>query len=289
MSPSDNTEAGAIAELARKSQSPLVLGDVDGNRLALMPDGRLRNLDPEILAANPRRKRATVSLHETHSFIEYVKAHTLKNRSHLFGRASKDGGSFQAILDYHGDESSAVSAVPGWGEHEATLTLTISEQFARWLKFDRQPIAQADFAEFLEDNLLDIVSPAHADLLDVAQLLTGKKEVKFKSGQNLKTGAIQFAYSEEIKAGTRDDTLEVPDGFVIAVIPFVGAAGIEIKARLRYRIGNDGRLFFIYVLDRPTKVIEDAFELARQEIEEATGLKVHLGAARVSPVPNPTL
>jgi hypothetical protein len=79
--------------------------------------------------------------------------------------------------------------------------------------------------------------------------------------------------------------MQVPDFFVLGICPFVGAAGFEINARLRYRIGNDGKVSFSYILDRPFKVIENAFKAAREQIEAATGNTVHLGTVTVGQPP----
>lgn len=144
-------------------------------------------------------------------------------------------------------------------------------------------MTQEAFAEFLEDNLTDIVKPEAADLLEMAQLLTGTKGVTFKSGKNLKTGAIDFAYTEAIDAGgRRDGDMKVPDHFVIGLCPFVGSAGVEVKARLRFRISDSGKLSFLYLLEQPHKIVERAFAAIRSDIEGATELPVHMGAGTVA-------
>jgi hypothetical protein len=47
-----------------------------------------------------------------------------------------------------------------------------------------------------------------------------------------------------------------------------------------------GKLSFAYVLNRPFKIIEDAFRLARADIEEKTGHTVHIGTGAVVPPPS---
>jgi len=73
----------------------------------------------------------------------------------------------------------------------------------------------------------------------------------------------------------------VPDKFTIRIVPFVGANGVYIEARIRFRIGNDGSVSFAYLLNRPYKVIEDAFNVTRDDIEKNTGIKVLLGTGAV--------
>jgi uncharacterized protein YfdQ (DUF2303 family) len=90
----------------------------------------------------------------------------------------------------------------------------------------------------------------------------------------MERSTLEYVEQVEVQGTTsrRDDNFKVPDKFTLGIVPFVGALGIEIDARLRFRIGNDGKLSFAYVLNRPFKVIRDAFLLARGEIEEKTGI-----------------
>ena len=274
------TEAESVAAIVKAGLAPLVLPDRVG--VVVMPNGQKINLDDERFADQPKRKRAAVALVETHSFIGYVNAHKRVGFSHLFGEASEEGGKFNAILDYHEEDICETSAA-GWGEHNCSLTLSTTTEWRRWLTNNSKLMTQASFAEFLEDNLSDIIEPDTGILMDVVQLLTGKKQVAFKSGKNLKDGAVTFEYTELIEAtGSRvNDTMRVPDHFVVSICPFVGTAAVEVKARLRFRIGENGAVSFAYLLDRPFKIIEAAFIAARLEIEAKTGLSVYLGTAKV--------
>ena len=276
------TEADSVAAIARASvsASPILADSTD---LALVfPDKTIKSLEP--LRDHPRRKRASVAVMETKSFVDYVKTHKEKGRTTLFGVCKPSEAEIVAFIDYHGE---GAGGDPNWGDHTATLIFEISPAWKRWIDADRKVFTQTDFAEFLEDNLLDIVQPPAADLLEVAQLLTGKKGVTFKSGRNLRNGAIDFEYTEQIEAGggRRDEKLKVPDSFTIGVIPFGGADGVEVTARLRFRISDSGKLSFFFILNRPDKVLETAFASARATIETETGLPVHMGRARIQ---NPT-
>lgn len=283
------TNANAIIAIAREAEAnkkpaPLALS----GQALLKPDGTIISLEKYHEA--PWRKRAIVSTYETASFIDYVNRHKLTGQTHLFGQATELGGSFSAMLDYHGivgGESGHVGPYngPGWGDHQITLSLSSSPEWVRWVKLNGTYVSQEQFAEFIEDNMSDIIQPDAATVLEMAQGLQGKKTVQFKSGKNLKDGAIKLEYVEAIEvtgsSTRRDDSLQVPSRFTLALVPFVGAAGVEITARLRFRIGNNGALSFAYILDRPYKVIEVAFEHARTAIEEATGIKVILGNGRI--------
>lgn len=288
------TNAAVIAAIAREaeaSKKPTAL-TVVGTQALLTSTGTVISLEKYQPA--PNRKRASVQTYETASFIDYVNRHAIGGSTHLFGQASELGGSFSAILDYHGrvnngDVPAPTPNNPAWGDHTASLSLVASPEWQRWVGKNSVYMSQEAFAEFIEDNLTDIVVPDAATILEMAQGLQGKKTVQFKSGKNLKDGSIKLEYVETIdvsgSATRRDDAFVVPNKFTLALVPFVGAAGVEIEARLRFRIGNNGALTFAYILDRPYKVIEAAFQLARAEIEEKTAIKVVLGSA-VIPKPN---
>lgn len=275
---------------------------------------------PEKFLNHPKRKRARVELFEALSFIRYLNRHKIAGRSHVFGICTETAGVFNAILDYHDEETLApVAAKPvetitstgnaqepagqsvivlegrphplaNWGEHTVKLTLATTPEWTRWLQKNGQLIPQADFAEFIEENQLDIVEPDAGVILDVAQQLQGKKTVNFRSGKKLSNGQISFEYTEEIQVAggngatsRTDGSMVVPDKFKLRLVPFIGALGVEIEARLRFRIGTDGKLSFAYLLNRPHLVIEQIFKGTRDEIEKETGLSVLMGSGAITP------
>lgn len=283
------SEAAAIIAVAREAEANKAPKEITiGSRKQLqLPSGAIVNL--ERYEDTPRRHRATVELYETASFIHYLNRHKLAGRTIVFGKATELGGGFNAIIDGHGEVDTAVKDVSGWGDHRVSLKLETTPEWGRWVGNNAKFMSQEAFAEFIEDNLNDIHTPDGATLLEIAQGLQGTKHVNFKSGKNLKDGAIKFEYVEQIQvAGTtnqRTDSFQVPDKFTLAVVPFVGANGVYIDARLRFRIGQDGKLTFAYILNRPYKTIEEAFAVARTDIEDKTGLVVLLGSGSIN---NPT-
>lgn len=279
-----NTNAAVIAAIVREaeaSKKPSTL-TLTGQQALLKHDGTIISLEKYQPA--PARKRAIVSTYETASFIDYVNRHKISGMTHLAGQATELGGSFTAIMDYHGT-GSGDDTDAGWGEHGITLSLSASPEWSRWIANNQRYMSQEAFAEFVEDNMGDIIHPDAAAVLEMAQGLQGKKTVQFKSGKNLKDGAIKLEYVETIDvtgtATRRDDSMQVPNSFMLQLVPFIGADGVQMEARLRFRIGNNGALTFAYILNRPYKVIEHAFLLARTEIEEKTGIKVVLGSATI--------
>jgi uncharacterized protein YfdQ (DUF2303 family) len=281
-----NSEAAAVIAISREAERNLKpeIIELFGTKATLASNGAVCLLESK--AENPRRKRATVGIYETASFIDYVNRHKTAGATHLFGKATELGGSFTAVLDYHEAEKTDGKPLPGWGQHTAKLTLEVTPEWARWVGNNTKLIGQEAFAEFIEDNMNDIVTPDAASVLEIAQGLQGRKNVQFKSGKNLRDGSIQLEYIETIEvqgaANRRDDAFKMPEKIQLGIVPFVGAEGVYIEARLRFRIGSDGKLSFAYILNRPYKVIEAAFLLARGKIEQETGIKVILGNGEVS-------
>lgn len=302
-----NTEA--IIAVARengvlKSQQSDVM-PVEGVECLVGNNGLVAVLKlPEKHLENPRRKRALVNLYETRSFIDYVNRHKVPRRTHLFGKATELGGAFTAILDYHDEQNTPTTEVKdepagapdapapvlavraNWGEHVVTLSLETTPEWRRWIANDKKLLPQETFLEFIEENQNDIILPDQATVLETIQLLQGTKTVNFKGGKNLKTGAIALQYVETIEVRgqqtNQEQTSQVPDKLRLGIVPFIGANGIEIDARLRFRIGPDGKLAFAYVLNRPYQVIEEAFIVARDDIERGVGLKVLLGSGQIT-------
>jgi uncharacterized protein YfdQ (DUF2303 family) len=282
----------AVAREAEANKGPRSINFDDGKFL-LLPNGSLVAMEKH--QSYPRRKRATVGLYEARSFIDYVNLHKHPGATAVFGKATELGGSFTAVLDYHGANLNVPQegekpgqfneGIPNWGDHKVTFTLETTPEWARWVANSNKLMPQEQFAEFIEENMADIVAPAAGDILDMAQGLVGRKGVQFKTGRNLKDGSIKLEYVENIDVqGTisrRDDAFKVPDSFRLGIVPFVGSNGVEIDARLRFRIGTDAKLSFAYLLNRPYRLIEEAFNATRDDIERETGIKVMLGSATV--------
>jgi uncharacterized protein YfdQ (DUF2303 family) len=279
------SEAQTVAELCAKLNQPTL--NVARSGVAVFPSGSVVNLENELLDANPKRPRAVVELYEHQSFIDYLNRFKITAQTVAFGVATETGGSFKAILDYHDKQDAATPVAAHWGEHICKLNLAATPEWTRWIAKNNSPFNQEQFAEFIEDNAQDLVQPDAGALLDMVQFLEGKRNVTFKSGKNLRTGAIEFEYTETIAetTGRREEKAEFPGRMIVRLTPFVGQESVDITARLRFRISDSGKVAFHYVLDRPFKVIEAAFNAIAAQIETDTGVPVMLGTGSVTPPP----
>jgi uncharacterized protein YfdQ (DUF2303 family) len=166
-----------------------------------------------------------------------------------------DRGEFKitAVFDEHG------KATAGWRRHRAMLVLTPSDEWKDWSDISGKLQPQLEFSEVLEDHLQDIREPDAATLLEIATTLQARKDLKFRSGIRLASGAISFEFDESLDASAgRAGNLAVPETITLALCPFEGVDPYRVTARLRFRIAN-GSLKLGIVLDRPKVLVKDAF------------------------------
>lgn len=201
-------------------------------------------------ALNPARKIGRYQVTDGPSLVEYVRRHGTES-TELW--ANVTARSVTAIINGHGE------ALPGHSDHTCVLNLVTTPEWQAWLSLDRKQVAQATFAEHIEDNLRTIADPSGADLLDLVTTLKVAKSADFESATRLSTGEIQFGYRETqtATAGQKGE-LSVPEVFTLALQPFQGGDQYKVTARLRYRM-SEGNLSIGYVLDQPDAILEAAF------------------------------
>lgn len=271
-----------IADLAKAGVSKFtLLNEPNAATRLVWQDKTIKSL--EHFMPQPMRKRGAAELADADSFATYVNAHR-ESGTHLTGDANERGGAFVALLDYHQPNKEDRETSPSWSEHTATQTLQPTPEWARWLGAAGKDIDQRTFAEFLEDNAVDVIVPeggkgfpSQQELMSVASTLQVKTDVRFASTVKLQNGQVTLGYTEQIEGGHgQDGKLAIPEKFGIAVAPFRGTAKYLVTVRLRYR-GTGGKALFRLEIERPHKIVESAFNDVRAVIEEATGLKVLVG------------
>jgi len=260
----DHTTIEAIRDLAIEAQGPHHVG---GHPIMAVPsDHKIVNLESYLEA--PLRKAGTTTLRDAASFIALVNEQ--KNGStKLFGQF--DPPAFTAVFNAH-------AAAPGWGDHKASYACPLSVEWKRWMGSNTKQMNQADFAQFIEDNLPDICSPSSAEILEVSRTLEAKKAVQFGSSIRLSDGQNQFTYEETIEGTSAKGQMRIPEFFLIAIPVFEGSTTAnQIKARLRYRINNERKLVMWYDLERPHKDLEAAVRDVWAEIAGKTELFIFNG------------
>lgn len=251
------TEAQKIQEISVAGALPTRVGD---NDYAVVPN----NYDLEDLEKfypTPRRIKEKIGLASVDSFIEYT--NKFKNESTTIIAASEPPVyNVVALVDYHTPES------PSWKSHQVVLACQLSNEWKVWEGGNKKSYSQLDFANFIEDNMIDIVDPCGADLLEVVRNLEIKRNVNFKSAINLNNGNYQLSYQEE---DSTTGVIQVPSEITIAVAPFKYGELIGVKVKIRYTM-KDGRLNFVYNIIRPHLVVDHAFAQIVDKIKESTGI-----------------
>lgn len=270
-----------IADLARAGTEPrqLELGEyyvVQGG------DGMVREIDlitGDLYRDNPRQLTAAVALTHVDSLLAYWDKHEDES-SEVY--ADRDKRTITAVLDAHHSASIADDERARWQSHRATLALTLSEAMTAWVRLSGHLTTQVEFAEFCEDWMSVIVEPEAADLVEMAQHFQAHTSASFKSGYKLVNGQRVLEYTEQVDASTavRGDTIAVPDRIVLALPVWRGANNrVEMTARVRYRTNHNGagKLGIGYKLDRPTDVIDAAFEAEIDLVQRHIGRPVLRG------------
>lgn len=257
---STNTEAADIAELALQTAEP---SELEPGKLYLVADGDggLRTVDTGDLADRPRRKGRGSSniVANIASFADYLSKHGIREETEITG--SVEAGNFIAVINA-GTQSEA-----GWGDHNAVLKLTASAEWARWVAASGRLMDQAAFAEFIEDNAANIVEPASAEILEIAQSLQVRRGVEFESGNRLQDGNVRFGYRETTTATAGEvGELAIPATLTIALRPFHGGAAYSVTAAFRYRLVNK-QLQLGFKLQNIERIREDAFNEVAGEVE----------------------
>jgi uncharacterized protein YfdQ (DUF2303 family) len=268
---SPDNELETVVRVAKESAAPSQLAP--GSIYVVVTDNQIREIDltGDEHREYPRRKTGSVTVRDAASFQSYWDKHRDES-SEIY--ADRERLTIEAILDAHG----GLEMLPGWRQHRVTLALKYSPAFTAWHTNDGREMTQEAFAEFLEDNRLDIFEPAAAEMLEVAQSIQATTKVDFASGFRLTDGQRRISYTEnvETRAGQKGE-LAIPTQITLRVPIFEGAeVADELMARFRHRI-NNGRLMLAYKLDRPRDVVTAAFDGVVAQVAEATQTPVLRG------------
>lgn len=274
----------AVIDTAQQAVDPSV---VEAGYLAVAnvgPGARICVIDLESKSPNPRRKRATVTLHTAVALAAYVNNHHEGDATALYGDA--DTTTVVAVLNGHAsrqpssdEQREAQLGTAGWGDHRATLQLRKTPEWRAWTDADGQAFDQVAFAEFIEDHQADIVDPPAADMLELAKTFEAKSDANFKSAIRLDSGQRRLTFEETIaaRAGV-EGNIEVPELVTLGLRPFDGTEPYRIQARFRFRVAS-GSVKFVVVLDRPDLVLRSAFDDVLAMLADRTGFAPLRGVA----------
>lgn len=248
--------------------------EINGAHFVNVPEGYQHKDITEAIEqaqAAPSRKRGVFTLKDVDSLLVYLQDQKAQEGAYVY--ADPDKRTITAVFN-------DLRAEAGWRDHRAQFVAEFTPEFQRWLSGSGASNAkgQAEFAEFIEDNLGDITEPAAQQLLDVATTIQAATGIEFKAARRLDNGQAQLTYIENVEARAGvDGSLQIPKAFNLGLRIFKNGDGYKLTARLKYRLSG-GSVRFWYELERPERAVEDAFKGYIDKVRES-GYTVLLGAA----------
>lgn len=242
-----------------------------GEPYAVVPEGwklaELPTLD------TPRHPKGNLPLRDAASFVRWVNDHKVPE-TRIY--AALDPAKFVAVIDdftqtLGSDEDPSSQAA--WREFRSTFAVPASREWKLWNDANRKPMSQIGFAEFLQDNLPDVISPDGSTLLELALNFEAAQAGSFVATQRLHDGSHNLQWRADNNAS---GSVKLPEAMLLSIPVFENEALREVQARLRYRV-KEGTLAIWYELVRPHKVLEAAFRETWQRIDEGTQVPILLG------------
>lgn len=268
-----STEAEVVRDLAAAAGNPVVTTAGRANVVSvLVPDGySVETVDHRPYEDQPPSATGVFTPKDVASFERIVERH-VSDRTTIWVEAFE--GRVVAVLNDHGARQD-----PHFGDLRADLRLPETPEWKHWASHDGTLFKQVEFAEHIEDGIDQIISPAGAELYEIATTFQAKGSSDFRSAVRLNDGSISFAWTEDVTATAgRDNNLTIPDTIELSLSPFYGEAPFAVKAKLRYRTGSGG-LRIGYKLDRPDRVVKTALETIQTRLEEKWPGQVFIGTA----------
>lgn len=260
--------AGTALGEARKNPA------ADGQPYTLLPEGYSIAALPVL--SIPKRTKGLVKLRDAASFMRYVNDHKVA-RSRIYALLSP--AKFLAVFDDFEvtDHADAIDldAQADWRDFRAVFDVPASREWTTWGAIDRKDLSQLTFAEFLQDNLPDVVVPDSTSLLTMILNFEAVQGGKVIANQRLQDGSVNLTFQAENIGGS---SVSMPELITLRIPVFENSEPVELQARLRYRIKrDDGSITFKIELVRPHKVLEAAFRVTWASIESGTSLPILLG------------
>lgn len=244
-----DVQAAVNAGLIRDALTPIdIAPGAVYERIA--PSGWLRHVaSAESLLDNPRRTVGTVMTRTADGFKNAVLQRAGDQPVTLYS----DEVNAHLVAVLNDDDNNQA----GWRDHRVELSVRTTPEWAHWVQ--KQGLrGQVEFAEAIEAGLDEIRTPTPADMLRIAETFEANINVKFAQGEQLRDGARQITFEEEVKAKAGGGSMEIPESMLLNIAPYIGGPKYEIVARVRFRI-REQKLTIGYDLVRPHEVEAAAF------------------------------
>lgn len=265
------TEAGVIAELARKAlgEAAVIAGPA-GRHFLVTPDGyeasEIKQQDWESLPS-PFLTDQTVTVQTTDSLVDYVNRFKTDDTV-LFADIASNV--ILGVIDYHGPDKAARL------RHRVGMALPYSEEWKTWTSQSGKLTDQLSFARFLEENAVDVVAPAGADLLEVCRDLQALRNVDFRKAVRTHMEAESFEYVVDETVRTSGQGVDIPTKFELSVPVYFGGACTTLFAFLRFKL-DPPALVLGFQLHRAEHVRQAVFKQVVLDVADRTERPVVFG------------
>ncbi|MDE2101602.1 MAG: DUF2303 family protein [Patescibacteria group bacterium] len=265
MNETDNVKT--IVETAIRSAAPTTLHSGERYLWIHTAARGTEKIDLSHTLAKPTRKSGNVTVFDAASFNQVIADNSDAGNIAIYLDRNPETPSIVAVMNGHGKGGA------GWADFRVNIAFRKTPQWIRWQGIDGKMLAQAAFAEFIEDNLDDIASPPKADFLEIVTYLQATRTVDFKSGIRLSSGAIQFQNLESVDAKVGPGSIAVPEQFTLGIAPMFGAPSYSIPVRFRYRL-QDGKLMLGVKIQRVEALMGTLIEDVIAKIERGANVSV---------------
>lgn len=308
---SENNHAETIRDLTAAEilahQAPSILVAEDGREFLIKPDGDGSWGHLDITPTNkieplpPKIVTQAVQLQQVESLIAYV--NRFKNaESLLFADISTD--IILAVIDYHAQPAMNRGRPPveegtpptaegddkptaAFNKHTATLRLPRSLEWQTWTAIDGKLMSHVDFADFLEENAIDILplgqlTDSNDNVIEDAPstLFEIVRELQVKSSFGATSAIRNGDYvSVEMQKGddvTTKKNVALPISIDINIPVYFGEQPALVRVLIKRKV-VEGSLRLGFKLIRPEQVRQDEFKRIVGEIEQDVNLATHYG------------
>jgi uncharacterized protein YfdQ (DUF2303 family) len=246
-------DLSALFDRARRDASPIYAVALTGNPdhdfviLRNGRDGLDQIVDLDSYRDAPRKIKASPTFDEVECLIDYIRIHHHPETKAYFSRLHSK---IVVLFDDNGKDA------PSWRKHSATLVLTHTPQWKRWLAISGKMLDQVEFAEFIEEHGTDITDPSYAHMLEIASSLQISRSGTFKSALRLGSGEHSFMLTEEHAVKTGVASVVIPTDIKLALAPYEGSPPYVVNAKFRYRL-HEGALKLGIKLLRTDDIIRE--------------------------------
>jgi hypothetical protein len=312
----DASAINAIADLAARAlgtEIETIKRIRDGDVPVVITDGGRKVHNAADLVATfektqptPYRRRGTFIAADVASLLAWMAVHA-PDDAPVFasGLEALNGEWREPKLALTGIANYSAADKAAWHDFQTVYNFPIAQAWEAWAEYHAEGtpedhwFKQGEFAEFIEDHIHEISSPARNETLSEAvtrfleasqkkdaaspsELFKLSRDLKIFSNSKIETkldlqsGETQLQYTEE-HTGAGGRPVKIPALFYIRIPVFFGQDPVLIGVKLRYRSGG-GQVLWSYSMFAPEMIVRDEFAKACKTIE-LSNRTVFLGTA----------